>query len=296
MGKKSKRHPEKATRSAPEDTEPPVFETPKWTELREALVQLKEWFGPECLFPVTWPMAEFCAVLQKRFDFRNIRIVNCTDSLPEGHEASHTVLSKVVGHLIGLSKGDPTQAYVLIRTRLNNPGFLGGVACNVARELGGYERAAEELKQQIIPAVLMLFQGKTIVLPTPCIDGTPELAARVLGAMADQDRFGFSCAFCEKSLLNFGVEKVSADVCVIMRCDHAYHPHCLYLHTLKKTDTCALCDEPLPFALVPNDEHPLRMIPQYHDTPEFKEKVMEKLTEDVKAAMIEDGLDLPEDK
>ena len=263
MGKKSKRRqvvgenePFKAKFADGREVVMPP-ECPGWQTYREALQAFREDGWQDAQFAADFNSVDLVAEVRNQLTTKKVEVVNVTDMVPEGPNASHSVLGRVCHDLDKESHKKKHQAMILLRTRANTPAFVGGLMYTYIASYGDLAKAKTASKDQSCTSLMVFYNGQHMQLPTACVQGTAKLAAKVVAAMIDRREDGFSCAICTESLLKLKKDgQVAIHQFVATDCDHAFHPQCIMDAFRAGNKTCPVCRAPLPMEWVPEGMEP----------------------------------------
>ena len=316
MGKQSKRKEKKT------DEQDVVYQgkhikmppsRPGWKTFTQANRELETMGFRECKHVPHFTSAQLVTEIDKILEKGGVDVFDATKIVPEGPNADWTAWPFAGYELNKRALDTPNTVFVVLRTKHNTPGFLGGNTYGHALQLGGIKEAIEQNKKDTTtPCGMIMYQGRLLRLPTAVVQGSPMLAARIISAMIERDESAFCCAVCMESLIRVEGSDVNDQVMlksfVATDCDHAFHPDCIMGHIRAGGQSCPICRGSLPVTLVADDERSEkpekpkewqwggesigRLDPK---NPQDRPAIMNALADRVRNAMIEDGLDPPTD-
>ena len=320
MGKQSKRDDRKKT-----NEETVVYQgkhikmphsQPGWKTHTQAIRGLKNMGYDECGMAPAFSPEELTAAIDTLLEKKDMLVFDATNMVPKGPNADWSTWPFAGFELGQRALKVKNTAFLVLRTKQNTAGFLGGHIYGLALQLGGMQAAIEHLSGSSTPCGVVMIHERTLILPTAVMQGSPKLAARIIVAMMERDESAFSCCVCMESLIRVegtGInDQVALKGFVAADCDHAFHPVCIMGHIRAGGQGCPMCRGPLPVALAAPDlsnseqtsqpglsdelrwdgESIGRLDPR---NPQDRPAIMNALADRVRSAMIEDGLDPPTD-
>jgi hypothetical protein len=225
---------------------------PGWTSYPEALSVLSEYGWRHARFAPLFSSRNMCKEIQTLL-CRNVEVVDATNMIPVGPNASHSVLAKVYQQLCGETRLDNTKIAIILRTQENTPAFVGGSTQLIVAQEGDLQKAMLRIKGQTCSSIVVILGGEKIDLPSVCVQGTHSLAARVVAAIINRDETAVKCELCLESFLEVPlIGAVGIVPFVASNCDHCFHPDCILNYMRNTSSKCYVCGEQLPDVWLPD--------------------------------------------
>lgn len=289
---------------------------PGWKTYTQANRELEKMGYRECMIAPDFSPEELIDAIGTLLEKKDMLALNATDVVPEGPNADWSTWPFAGFELRKRASEVKNTAFLVLRTKQNTAGFLGGNLYGLALRLGGMQAAIEHVSDSSTPCGMLMLHKQTLILPTAVMQGSPKLAARIIVAMMERDEKAFSCCVCLESLIR--VDGTDANDQILLKgfvaadCDHAFHPGCIMGHIRSGGQSCPMCRGPLPVTLADagfsnskqtsqpelsdelrwSGESIGRLDPR---NPQDRPAIMNALADRVRNAMIEDGLDPPTD-
>ena len=267
---------------------------PGWKTFPEAIANFKAWGFSECVFAPEFSSEQLVEAIQKLVEQRELKVVDATDLVPEGPNASWLTWPCQNCQLQTRSEAEPEKVFVVLRTKANTPAFLGGTLYGYACSHGSLERAAQYVKATNVPCpagIIMHGGGQHFSLPATVSQCGPELVATIVASVVLDKPEMFSCALCADSFVKMVPD---GDDCIISMskfmgntCGHCFHAHCLTEHFRSGRVACPACGEVLPPTWNLSACLPPRPLT---GTAEEQAAQLNDLAEQVRQTMIRDGL------
>jgi hypothetical protein len=249
MGKSSKRREGREQVKQPRNRTPvgskPAFTRTAWKTDAEAFEGLADlgWHQAKCC--PSYTSVDVCREIELLVEGKGIEVVDSTHIVPEGASACHREYPSALSKLEEISEESPTKLFIILRTRQNTPGFLGGTSCMFIADMGGRDVAVEYTKQMTTPVIVALYAGIHISLPTLAVQGTAKLPATIIVAMINDQPEAFRCAICKESfLIKHENNQYELKSFLAPMCNHAYHPKCIKQYLQSGARKCHTCGHP----------------------------------------------------
>ena len=246
---------------------------------------------PDCVFVPAFTNQELAHELRLMLPYK-LKVVDDTPVVPEGPNGSWLDWPLASLQLEARSVENPDEVHVVLRTSRNTASYLGGVLYKLAAQLGSTERAIHFVKKNRVstPSGCVFYGGglQATLPASVCQSGATKVAS-IIAATVLHEPSRFCCDACDKSFITLSQEEEGGEIEDYMAtaCDHCFHPECVLELFRNGNGLCPVCGDNLPLSW---DRRRCIVPPPLTGSAEEQAEQLDKLADDVRRTMIEDGL------